>query len=52
MYVNQGARDTLLKSEREHFLREEWPVLRDRLRRLGLDLAMLTKMDTTGESKQ
>ena len=52
MYVNQGARDTLLKSEREHFLREEWSVLRDRLRRLGLDLAMLTKMDTTGESKQ
>ena len=35
MYVNQGAREALLKNEREHFLREEWPVLRDRLRRLG-----------------
>ncbi len=52
MYVNQGAREALLKNEREHFLREEWPVLRDRLRRLGLDLAMLAKMDTTGEPKQ
>ncbi|MBL0029316.1 MAG: GntR family transcriptional regulator [Rhodanobacteraceae bacterium] len=52
MYVNQGARDALLKNEREHFMREEWPVLRDRLRRLGLDLATLTTMNTTGESKQ
>ena len=52
MYVNQGAREALLKNEREHFLREEWPVLRDKLRRLGLDLAMLAKMDTTGEPKQ
>lgn len=52
MYVNQGAREALLKNEREHFLREEWPVLRDRLRRLGLDFATLAKMETTGESKQ
>jgi GntR family transcriptional regulator len=52
MYVNQGAREALLKNEREHFLREEWPALRDKLRRLGLDLAMLAKMDTTGEPKQ
>lgn len=52
MYVNQGAREALLKNEREHFLKEEWPALRDKLRRLGLDLAMLAKMDTTGEPKQ
>lgn len=52
MYVNQGAREALLQNEREHFLREEWPVLRDRLRRLGLDLAFLAKLDTTGEPKQ
>jgi GntR family transcriptional regulator len=51
MYVNQGAREALLKNEREHFLREEWPVLRDRLRRLGLDLATLAKTDSTGELK-
>lgn len=52
MYVNQGAREALLQNEREHFLREEWPVLRDRLRRLGLDLDSLAKLDTTGETKQ
>lgn len=41
MYVNEGARELLLKSERERFLREEWPVLRARLERLGLDLREL-----------
>ena len=38
MYVNEGARQMLLKSERDRFLREEWPVLRARLDRLGLDV--------------
>lgn len=52
MYVNQGAREALLKSEREHFLREEWPTLRERLRRLGLNLATLETIDNTGETKQ
>jgi len=46
MYVTEGARDALLKSERERFLREEWPVLSARLARLGLDLKQLM-----GESK-
>lgn len=41
MYVNEGARDTLLRSERERFMRDEWPLLRDRLNRLGLDLRTL-----------
>lgn len=41
MYVTEGARDALLKSERERFLREEWPALQARLARLGLDLAEL-----------
>jgi GntR family transcriptional regulator len=38
MYVTEGARDALLKSERERFLREEWPTLSARLDRLGLSL--------------
>ena len=38
MYVTDGARDALLKSERERFLREEWPTLSARLDRLGLSL--------------
>lgn len=41
MYVSDGAREALLKSERERFLREEWPMLHERLKRLGLDLRTL-----------
>lgn len=51
MYVNQGAREALLKNERERFLREEWPPLRDKLRRLGLDLQALATMETTGDKQ-
>jgi GntR family transcriptional regulator len=43
MYVTDGARDALLQSERERFLREEWPLLFARLKRMGLDLATLLK---------
>ncbi len=41
MYVMEGARESLLRSERERFLREEWPLLSARLKRLGLDLREL-----------
>jgi GntR family transcriptional regulator len=41
MYVTDGARDALLKSERERFLTEEWPLLYARLTRLGLSLRQL-----------
>jgi GntR family transcriptional regulator len=41
MYVTDGARDKLLASERERFLREDWPALLERIRRLGLDLETL-----------
>lgn len=41
MYITEGAREALLKNERERFLREEWPQLRERLQRLGLDLESL-----------
>ncbi|HET7663788.1 MAG TPA: GntR family transcriptional regulator [Rhodanobacteraceae bacterium] len=43
MFVTEGAPDALLKSERERFLREEWPALYARLKRLGLDLQTLIK---------
>ena len=48
MYVNDGARDALLKAERERFLTEEWPELRERLKRLGLDLNALVGSDKNG----
>ena len=43
MYVTDGARDALLHSERERFLREEWPMLFARLKRMNLDLQTLMK---------
>ncbi|HTQ95817.1 MAG TPA: GntR family transcriptional regulator [Candidatus Acidoferrum sp.] len=36
MYVKEGARELLMKSEREDFLKEEWPRVRDKIKRLGL----------------
>jgi GntR family transcriptional regulator len=50
MYVAEGARNALLLSERERFLREEWPILRDRLERLGLDLKTLLAQPKNGAS--
>jgi len=41
MYVTDGARNALLQSERERFLREEWPMLYARLKRMNLDLETL-----------
>ena len=46
MYVTEGARDVLLRSERERFLKEEWPLLKERLQRLGLDLVQLMDEDS------
>ena len=37
MYMTDGARDKLLSSERERFLREEWPLVLERIQRLGLN---------------
>ena len=53
MYVNDGAREMLLQSERERFLREEWPRLYARLTRMGLDLKTLldkAKLDQAAKS--
>src|SRR5580658_1909105 len=36
MYVTEGATGKLLLSERERFLREEWPAMVERIQRLGL----------------
>jgi GntR family transcriptional regulator len=37
MFVRSGARDLLLKSERQKFLREHWPRVHATIRRLDLD---------------
>ena len=41
MYVVRGAAERLRQSEREYFLSEEWPELRARMSRLGIDPANL-----------
>lgn len=41
MYVVAGAAARLRSSERERFLSGEWPAIRERIERLGLDAAEL-----------
>jgi len=43
MYVVEGAADQLRRSEREIFLREEWPEIRARMGRLGINLSELAE---------
>src|ERR671921_1562981 len=37
MFVAPGARTRLRESERDRFLKEEWPEIRARMKRLGID---------------
>ena len=46
MFVREGARARLLASERERFLKEEWPRLASRLKQLGLTLEDLRQSDS------
>lgn len=48
MYVTEGASEKLLASERERFLREEWPAMLERIRRLGLDVDQLLHTEQGG----
>lgn len=43
MFIREGARDLLLKNERQKFLKEEWPRIRERIERLGLTAKELLK---------
>lgn len=43
MFINEDARDKLLASEREKFIRDEWPAIVEKIKRLGLDLETLKK---------
>jgi GntR family transcriptional regulator len=36
MFVKNGARNVLLRGERQKFLEEEWPRIRETMQRLGL----------------
>jgi GntR family transcriptional regulator len=57
MFVNAGARDLLLKGEREKFLAEEWPRVAKTIERLGLtqkelDAAAMKKSAKSGKEKR
>lgn len=41
LIVAKGTRESLLRRERSRFLKGEWPNLRARLRRLGIDVRAL-----------
>ncbi len=57
MFVKAGARDLLLKGERQKFLAEEWPRVAATIQRLGLtpevllDAAAKHQSSKTGEEK-
>ncbi len=36
MFIHVGARERLLRAEREKFMKEEWPKVRATIQRLGL----------------
>jgi GntR family transcriptional regulator len=42
LYVRPGARDQLRQAHRSRFLLQEWPRLRERLRRLDIRIADLS----------
>ena len=43
MFVNKGARQQLLISEREQFIDQEWPKILDRIKQLDLEIEQLLK---------
>jgi GntR family transcriptional regulator len=48
MFVKEGARRSLMKNEREQFLKSEWPLILQRVQRLGLDLMELAREGEKG----
>jgi len=49
MFVNAGTRALLLKAERERFLTEQWPAIRETIDRLGLATSDLLSSGATKE---
>ena len=45
MFVAPGARARLSESERSRFMKEEWPEIRARMRRLGISAAELLEIE-------
>jgi GntR family transcriptional regulator len=41
LIIKKGVREAILKRERTKFMKEEWPALRERMHRLGIDIKSL-----------
>ena len=52
MFINTGARDLLMQGERQKFLAEEWPRIRETIQRLGLDAKELLDSGRNGKPAQ
>jgi GntR family transcriptional regulator len=52
MFVNVGARKLLLQGERQKFLAEEWPRIKETIQRLGLTPEELLNGAKRGSSKK
>src|SRR6201984_2178372 len=50
MFINSGARNLLLKAERQKFLAEEWPRLYATIQRLGLKPEELLEAGSNGRA--
>jgi GntR family transcriptional regulator len=51
MFVNAGARDLLLKGERQKFLSDRWPAIAATIQRLGITPKELLKAAKRGKEK-
>ena len=50
-FILSGARDRLLRGERQKFLKEEWPKIRSTIQRLGLSAEELLQRPRTTQSR-
>ena len=51
MFVNSGARDLLLKAERQKFLTDQWPAIAATIQRLGITPKELLRAAKRGAAK-
>lgn len=52
MFINTGARELLLQGEKQKFLTEEWPRIRETIQRLGLKAEELLKVGSGSNSEK
>jgi GntR family transcriptional regulator len=46
LFVAPGARSRLRESERKRFVEQEWPAIRERMERLGIEISSLIQRES------